>query len=56
MGPVQSVVEMDLLVFGHSVVLNTLEVYSDPVTDIPFGNMLKLDTYLTAVGGLVGSD
>jgi hypothetical protein len=48
-GPLETVVQVQLLIVSHLVVLNTFEVYANPVTNSSVGNMLEFDADLTTI-------
>ena len=49
MRPLETVIQVQLLIIGHLVVLNALEVNADPVTNSSIGDMLEFDANLTTV-------
>ena len=55
-GPIKTIIKVDLFFIAHFVELDTFKVQPNPVADVTLRDMSELNSNLTAVGGSVGFD
>lgn len=54
MGPIESIIQMKLLLVVHSIKLDAFKACADPILNITFWYVLEFNSDFTAVSSFVG--